>query len=118
MKHWKTSCNPKVHKREVVRKIHLLNKNIYNDSIWKGRFIVRLRGCPQINWYSDHSGFIYKVCYEFYDKKTHKVYVHYGNSNTSLYELDCIMNNFIIEKCRVWQEISSPYELAEDFRNK
>ncbi len=98
---------------KINKCVHLMNKNIEKDNLWRGRFYARQ---VDANWerFEDGSGGILTVWIEARDKKTG---LYHGfaldNYNTSW----CLwreMNEFIIEYSHVWDNIN---EVKEDKTN-
>ena len=107
MRNWLTSQNRKVHQRAMNRAMRAINKNIEQDDLWNGRFIVRQR---EADWlpYDDNSGWELYVTLKFIDRCTGHYFVrkcsvnhwtHWGGS-----ALWRAMNDFIVERCDVWNE--------------
>jgi hypothetical protein len=51
-----TSFNRKKHQRRMNKYVRELNKNIANDDLWRGRFVIRQKDNPGFYIYEDHSG--------------------------------------------------------------
>lgn len=119
---WKTSQNRKNHQRAINKSMRVLNKNIENDPLWKGRYCVRqYRGWWKPDW-EEQNYYIFYVQFIFYDKKTHKTYLTgIKSANDWLFgyghKLWLEMNDFILES-GVWEENPRPtYENTPDFRD-
>ena len=56
MKGWMTSFNRKKHQRRMNKYVRELNKNIANDDLWRGRFVIRQKDNPGFYIYDDRSG--------------------------------------------------------------
>ena len=56
MNSWMTSFNRKKHQRRMNKYVRELNKNIANDDLWRGRFVIRQEGNPGFYIYEDKSG--------------------------------------------------------------
>ena len=54
--YWLTSFNRKKHQRRMNRFVRAINKNIANDDLWRGRFVVKQVGTPYFYIYEDKSG--------------------------------------------------------------
>ncbi len=107
MQNWLTSKDKKRHQRAMNKLMRNLNKNIENDSLWKGRFYIRQIASDWL-YYEDKSGGTLYVRLRFYDRKTgitkdvwdtvnHWRFL--GGSN-----LFWAMNDFIIKDVDVWNE--------------
>jgi hypothetical protein len=107
MKNWLTSQNRKVHQRAMNRAMRAINKNIEQDDLWNGRFIVRQREADWIP-YEDNSGWELYVTLKFIDRCTGRYFVHNGSVNHWIHwdgsALWRAMNDFIVERCDVWNE--------------
>lgn len=71
MKYWLSSKNRKVHQRAMNRLMRILNKQIENDDVWKGRYYVRQKA-HQWYEYEDKSGAELLVVLELHDQTTGK----------------------------------------------
>ena len=108
MKNWLNSNNRQKHQRRINHFMRLMNKNIENDNLWRGRFVVR-QSCAQWLPYEDNSGWELYVGLKFIDKKTGYTYQYPMRSVNSIcwgnaYRIWEKMNDFIIEKCQVWEK--------------
>ena len=119
---WKTSQNRKVHQRALNALARKINKNVENDSMWKGRYCVRqYRSWWQPDW-GEPSYYVFYSQFILYDKKTHKTrFTHIQSANDWLfahgYKLWREMNDFIIDS-GVWKENPQPTcENTPNFRN-
>ena len=56
MKGWMTSFNRKKHQRRMNKYVREINKNIANDDLWRGRFVIRQKDNPGFYIYDDKSG--------------------------------------------------------------
>ena len=117
-----TSQNRKNHQRAINKLMRLLNKNIENDLLWKGRYCVRQYRAWWRPYWEEPNYYIFLVQFIFYDKKTHKTYVtDIKSANDWLFwnghKLWREMNDFILNS-EVWEEKPHPtYENTPDFRN-
>lgn len=107
---WLTSKNAKAHQRRMNRAMRELNKNIENDSLWRGRFYVH-QIARQRYVYEDGSGMELWVTLEFVDRKTGRTKqlletVNYWTSFCS--RLFWEANTFIVEDVNVWAEDPRP----------
>lgn len=104
---WLSSKNKKRHQRAMNELMRVLNKNIENDNLWKGRFYVR-QIASKWHQYEDKSGAELWVVLRFYDKKTSITRTVANTVNHWRYfggsYLWWEMNNFIIEDVKVWEE--------------
>lgn len=108
---WLTSKNRKRHQRAMNELMRLMNQNIENDDLWKGRFYVR-QVAAQWYEYEDKSGAELWVVLRFIDKKTGfywetaETVNHWRWVNGN--RLWWAMNDFIVEKTNVWSEDPRP----------
>lgn len=120
---WTCSHSRKKQQRKMNQLVRIMNKNIENDELWKGRFY-----CHQVNYapfytYEDKSGSVLFVTLEFVDKQTGKTMLaandvagwrHWNGSR-----LFKKMNYFITEWCQVWKENPRPHrDTSIDYRRK
>lgn len=116
---WLTSMNRQRHQRAINDIVRQINKNVYNDPLWKGRFYVRQKAA-QWFMYEDKSGAELWVVLELIDRKTGFSRIiadtvnhwRYFNGSHMWQE----MNNFIIDS-GVWEEDPRPtYENTPNYR--
>ena len=77
---------PKMYQRRINHYVHEVNLNIKNDSLWRGRFVIRQVESPHFVWYRDGSGgeLIVKLCIT--DNKTdNKAYCYVNNISIELF---------------------------------
>ena len=110
--------NQKKLQREINKFVKEMNKNIYNDNLWLGRFYARQSRADYYQ-FPDNSGGILCVVLKFVDKKTNysKEYrlEYHGLKNFFQSDLFRTMNDFIIKDCEVWEK-DDPYHNIIDFR--
>jgi hypothetical protein len=119
---WICNFNKKKQQRHINKLIRRMNKNIEQDSLWKGRFCARQVGSPQWTVYDDKSGAELFIHLLFIDKKTKKVMLKADTvaawSLSNAYRLWYDMNYFITEWCETWRSGERPSEKnAIDFTN-
>ena len=99
--------NKKAMQRHVNRTVRTLNLNIANDTLWRGRFVVRQLQAFY-GTYSDGSGLYATYCLLFTDLKTGRSKKYYFDNLDFLPpfvgRVWWAMNEFIVEYCRVWDE--------------
>lgn len=110
---WLFSDNRKVHQRRMNKLMRLVNKNIENDDLWRGRFVITQTGSQ---WYSygDCSGHELYVVLKLTDRltgQTHEIadtVNHWAFING--HHLWRAMNDFIVEEgyCDVWRQDPRP----------
>jgi hypothetical protein len=100
-----SSRKRKRHQRAINKVVRELNKQIENDSLWRGRFVVR-QIKSHFHLFSDGSGSILIVKLRFYDKKTgitnDFVFDSYSIIMWDGSKLFWAMNDFIVNTCDVW----------------
>lgn len=107
---WLTSMDRKVHQRAINRLVRDMNRNLENDDLWCGRFMVRQTESPQWRRYEDGSGAELWVRLTFIDRCTGRYYVrwesvnHWRGLRATGYEIWHLMNWLITEHWDVWQE--------------
>lgn len=117
---WSWTHNRRKHQRKINKAMRLMNKNIENDSLWRGRFCIR-SGQTIFQRYEDNSGSELLCELLFIDKKTHKIVREYDTVNNwcnlNGHQIARRMNQFIIEDCDVWSEDPGPKYDTIDYRN-
>ena len=101
-------------KSKINKVIRAINKNIENDNLWRGRFVV-LNRAMWIHEYEDGSGVYATIRIAAFDKKTGKYYEQlmdeydilgaWGNGSFRLWNF---INDFIVDRVKVWSETPSP----------
>ena len=102
------------------KKIKQMNKSIYDDNLWRGRFVFHQIAA---DWerFTDNSGGLLWVILRAYDKETDQ-YRDFGIETAPWrWSLDWhlymnIANKFIVEDIDVWHEEISPYKNEKDWR--
>lgn len=122
MNHWLTSMNKKKHQRAINKLVRAMNKNLENDELWLGRFVIRqYEGSPQWRKYEDGSGAELWVKLKFIDRATGRYYVgnHTVNEWRSFNGMRIwrIMNWLITEHWNVWQETLAQERNFEAWRH-
>lgn len=108
---WFTSKNRKRHQRAMNELMRLINQNIENDDLWRGRFYVR-QVAAQWYEYEDKSGAELWVVLRFIDKATGFYWetaetVNHWRWYNGIH-LWRAMNDFITEKTNVWRSDPRP----------
>lgn len=95
----------KRHQRAINGAVRKINKQIENDPLWRGRFVVRQIDAD-FHTFEDGSGSILTVMLRFYDKKTgitdDILADSYATSMWGSAKLFWAMNDFIVNTCDVW----------------
>ena len=96
----KSSLNKRKLKRAINKEIRSLNKNIYNDSIWMGRFVVHQESLF-IHQFEDKSGLYAEITVKFIDKLTKIEDVQkFSDADLFFGKHFWLMNKFITEYCK------------------
>lgn len=102
-----TSKYRRKHQRALNRLMRQVNRNIKEDTLWRGRFVVR-SGKNDFYKYFDNSGYELYVELIYRDKKTgmewhrHHTLDRYRFCQGALIWRE--MNDFIVEVVDVWQK--------------
>ena len=118
MKHCKTTTDIKKIQRHVNSVVRAMNKNLYNDELWKGRFYVR----QTKRWIEKEDDWVYmRLEMECVDRQTGKTKKYYYDKSDmmgiSTWKFFQDVNNFIVEVCDVWREDPRPNrETSIDYR--
>lgn len=102
------------------KKIKQMNKGIYDDNLWKGRFVFRQIAA---DWerFDDNSGGLLWVILRAYDKETDQ-YRDFGIETAPWrVTLDWhlamdVANKFIVDDIDAWHEEINPYKNEKDWR--
>ena len=119
MKSWKTTTNRKKIQRHINAVVRALNKNIWNDSLWKGRFYMqqtkRLEAMSD-----DHSWLYMSLEFKLVDRETgYEKYIWFRKEDFmgSTWRIWDALNDFIVIDCRVWEAEERPtIETTIDYR--
>ena len=106
-------------KKNIKESINKINKNIWDDDLWLGRFKIKL---DKIRYqrFEDWSGYTALIEVTLIDKRTNltkKEYVGYSEIFLGSH-LWRFMNDFIVQVVKVWQEDPRPQlGKTKDYRN-
>lgn len=106
-------------KKNIKESINKINKNIWDDDLWLGRFEIKL---DKIRYqrFEDWSGYTALIEVTLIDKRTNltkKEYVGYSEIFLGSH-LWRFMNDFIVQVVKVWQEDPRPQlGKTKDYRN-
>ena len=124
---WMYSFNRKKHQRRMNKYVRAINKNLYNDDLWRGRFVVRQVGSPYFYTYEDGSGAsLERVHLVITDRLNGRTIDGWDSVNGWCHwngsRLWCWVNDAITEGFDVWHEHPDPYSTREmplyNFREK
>ena len=125
MSGWLSSFDRKKHQRRMNKYVRGINKNIYNDNLWRGRFVVRQVGSPYFYTYEDGSGAsLERIHLVITDRLNGRTIDGWNSVNGwchwNGYRLWRWVNDAIIEGFDVWNEKPNPYDTQDmklyDFR--
>lgn len=122
MTYWLTSHNKKRHQRAMNKLVRAINRNLEQDELWCGRFMVRQDESPQWRRYEDGSGAELWVRLRFIDRCTGRYYVKWECVNVwrglraNGHEVWHTMNWLITEHWNVWDEWKENYAQARDWQ--
>ena len=105
----KKSLKRKKYQRAVNNLVKKWNKNLKEDWLWDGRFVIHQQ-VAEFTPYEDHSGAEFWVYLTCTDTKTGKIekrgFTNYDiESNIGRWVNSCIVDYF-----HVWNEVPGPYE--------
>jgi hypothetical protein len=104
---WLSSHKRKRHQRAVNKYVRQVNKQIEDDELWRGRFVVK-QIKSQFYHYEDGSGATLGIHFRFYDKKTGIIEDWFETSSViNMWHgsrLFWKMNKFITEYCDAWSK--------------
>lgn len=106
-------------KKNIKESINKINKNVWDDDLWLGRFEIKL---DKIRYqrFEDWSGYTALIEVTLIDKRTNltkKEYVGYSEIFLGSH-LWRFMNDFIVQVVKVWQEDPRPQlGKTKDYRN-
>ena len=111
------SHNRKNHQRWFNQYCRYVNKCIENDPLWLGRFYVK-QNRTFMEWFEDGSGGLMYAELIMQDKKTKTMRIkrYSGLDMEWIFWWD--FNNFIIEDCKVWEEVPDPRDNRIDYRKE
>lgn len=110
------SHNRKNHQRWLNKCCREMNRNIYEDDLWLGRFVVEQKS-SWMEWFEDGSGGMLHTHLQFRDKKTGQTKDWWGSCLSLEWKMWWEMNKFITEDCDVWRKEPDIRENRIDFRN-
>lgn len=108
------SHNRRVHQRWLNKYCRDVNRAIYDDNLWRGRFVVE-QVSTHMDWFEDKSGGLLYCLLRFRDKKTGHTKLWYTDCLEVCWQMFMKMNNFIVEDCAVWEK-EDPYKEIESWR--
>ena len=122
--------------KKVIKILQKMNENIKNDDVWLGRFEVREKQQFYAR-FEDGSGYQAWYVIEVFDKKTGQSFAKLLDTHFGIYTNDAedahleyhnrialrffashlweMVNNFIIDMVKVWDEDPSPYKARVNY---
>ena len=116
---WLSTKKRKKQQRIMNKEIRLINENIANDDLWKGRFFAHQLD-SHFHMYEDASGAELWVTIAFCDKKTGLVWKQRDSANSwihfNAHKIFWTMNKFITEYSDAWKDGNHPRDDKTDYR--
>ena len=109
------SMNRKNHQRWFNQYCRYVNKCIEQDDLWLGRFCIK-QEATHMEWFEDRSGGIMRALITMRDKKTGITHAKWYDGLDMEWKFWHDFNDFIINDCKVWEEMPDPRENRIDFR--
>ena len=109
------SMKRKNHQRWFNQYCRHINKVMIDDDLWLGRFCVK-QEATHMEWFEDKSGGIMSALLTMRDKKTGKVKTKWYDGLEMDWKFWWDFNDFIIQDCKVWEEVPDPRDNRIDFR--
>ena len=110
------SMNRKNHQRWFNQYCRYVNKCIEKDDLWLGRFCIGQKA-THMEWFEDKSGGLMHALIEMRDKKTGYTIIKWYDGLDMDWKFWWDFNDFIINDCKVWEEVPDPRENRIDFRS-
>ena len=112
-----TSHNRKNHQRWFNQYCRYVNKKMEEDDLWLGRFYIS-QARTYMEWFYDNSGGIMYSLIVMHDRKTGITKSRWYSGLDMGWKFWWDFNNFIIDDCKVWEEIPDPRDNRIDYRKK
>ena len=110
------SMKRKNHQRWFNQYCRYVNKCIENDDLWLGRFYIS-QNRTAMEWFEDKSGGLMHAEIVMHDKKTGKTLIRFYDGLDMDWKFWWDFNDFIINYCKVWEEVPDPRDNRIDFRS-
>lgn len=94
-----------------------VNKTIEEDELWLGRFCVKQKR-TQMEWFEDGSGGLMRAELIMFDKKTKITRVGWYDGLDMDWKFWHDFNDFIIDDCKVWEEVPDVRINRIDYRKE
>jgi len=105
------------HQRWFNQYCRYVNKAIENDDLWLGRFYIT-QNRTFMEWFEDNSGGLMRAEIVMHDRKTGKTKSKFYDGLDMYWKFWFDFNDFIINHCKVWEEVPGPCENRIDYRKK
>ena len=112
-----TSHKRRQHQRWINAYCRYINKFIEEDELWLGRFYVT-QARSQMDWFEDKSGGLIYVEIVMHDHKTGITYSKWYSGLEMEWKFWQDFNEFIISRCKVWEEEPDIRLNRIDYRKK
>ena len=109
------SHNRKNHQRWFNQYCRYVNRTIENDDLWLGRFYVS-QARTFMDWFEDGSGGMMSAEIIMHDRKTNRTRCGYYGGLDMDWKFWRDFNDFIIEDCKVWEEVPDVRMNRIDYR--
>ena len=107
----------KNHQRWFNQYIRYINKSMEEDDLWLGRFYVT-QEATRMEWFEDGSGGLMRAWLVMHDRKTgNRCYKSYDGLDMD-WKFWNDFNQFIIEDCKVWEEVPDVRINRIDYRKE
>ena len=111
------SHNHKNHQRWFNQYCRYVNKCIEDDDLWLGRFYISQKR-TFLEKFEDKSGMLMHAEIVMHDRKTGIIKSKWYSGLDMDWVFWWDFNNFIIEDCKVWEEVPDPRDNRIDYRKK
>ena len=112
-----TSHKRKNHQRWFNRYCRDVNRSIENDDLWLGRFYIT-QNRTLMEWFDDGSGGLMHAEIVMHDRKTGKTKTKWYDGLDMDWQFWCDFNDFIINHCKVWEEVPDVRINRIDYRKE
>ena len=107
----------KNHQRWFNQYVRYINKSMEEDDLWLGRFYVT-QNKTHMEWFDDGSGGMMCACLTMHDRKTGITRNKWYNGLDMDWKFWHDFNQFIIDDCKVWEEVPDVRVNRIDYRRE
>lgn len=107
----------KNHQRWFNQYVRYINKSMEEDDLWLGRFHVTQKA-THMEWFEDGSGGLMRACLIMHDRKTGITRNKWYDGLDMDWRFWSDFNDFIIEDCKVWEEVPDARINRIDYRKE